>query len=108
MSEGIEHRMSIEDLRTEVRQLWNEQVALADALNSLPETLSDDALMALIHATSIGHHMNLWQAGKAEQNRLGLSVVGPNSETETAYGLWSVIRPALLAARPTTPPRSPQ
>lgn len=103
MNEPYENTLSIEQLRQEVRKLWDEQQAFNQALIDLPEVPPIDAL-GMLASVSMNLSMNLkgfdldlQGIGKALQR--SHEGVPFQCEYETAAGLWSIIRQALLDRR---------
>lgn len=97
--EPYENTLSIERLREECREAWNESMALNNALIELPETLGVDALRAIEHAAMNIREPDMFALGKALQRKHGIDAIPPKTERECAAGLWSIIRAALIAAK---------
>lgn len=95
-----ENTLSLEQLRIEVRRLWDERHAFADAIRDLPEVAPVKALSLLADAamaTTTGplKGRGLSAIGNQLQREHGLDAVPPNSEYEHAAGLWFLIRQGL-------------
>lgn len=89
-------RMTVEQLRQEVRDYAGRWIALIDAFDKLPEVPSP----ALLHVLGdFAKWPSDHERGKEMQRRLRLDAIPPVSECEGGAGVWSVIRAALLAAR---------
>jgi hypothetical protein len=107
-----ENTLSIEELRREVRECWDRELAIANALRDLPEMPPPWVLLFFDRAAKWPEDSNL---GKKIQRELGLDAIPPKSECETGAGVWYRIRQGLLAERPEEPivskrrsiPRSP-
>lgn len=91
----IEDRMSIEELRREVRRCWDTQHTFFDALSELPDVPPHAVLRFL--ADYRGGFPHMWEIGKIEQRDHPWGVVPAKTEYEIAQGLWSIIRDALRA-----------
>lgn len=94
--EPYENTLSVEELRREVRRLWDREHALTAALKALPEVPHWRVLSLLSHAAK-------WpddhEVGKKMQREFGLEAIAPRSEPEGGAGLWHHIRAGILAAR---------
>jgi hypothetical protein len=89
----MEHlTMTTEELRREVRDLWDQKDALNKALRDLPEVPPVDALRAISSAAMNIHYPKVWELGKVLQRKHGLTAVPPKTEYEAAAGLWARIR----------------
>lgn len=98
MSEPYENRLSLEELRREVRRAWNEERALRDALVDLPDIPPREVLWRLSSAAMNIHNLDCLAIGKREQWKRSLDEIPPKCELEAAAGLWVIIRDALRAA----------
>lgn len=96
-----ENTMTIEELRREVRECWDLERALANALRDAPEMPSPWVLLFLSRASKWPEDSNL---GKLLQRKFRLDKIPPKSECETGAGVWYRIRQGLLAPRPETLP----
>lgn len=96
MSEGVEYRMGVDELRRELRQAWDDHYALLDALRDLPEIPSSRVLHILSHAAKWPEDHN---AGKIIQREVGLNAIPPVSECEGGAGVWQRLRAAAIRAQ---------
>ena len=104
----IEDRMTLEELRSEVRRCWDQQSDLAQALEDIPDMPTHNALRLLMHFPK-GCWLHVAGLGKIEQRRLNdltkyefhEQPVPYKSEYESAAGVWVVLREALRAMRET-------
>jgi hypothetical protein len=99
--EPYENSLSIEQLRCEVRELWDLQQDIVSALRDLPEVPPPWVLMFLSRANKWPEDNNL---GKLMQRKYGLDLIPPKSECESGAGVWYRIRQGLLAVRPESIP----
>jgi hypothetical protein len=97
--EPYENTLSLDELRREVRDAWNQSHALNNALLELPEVPPIDAIRAITHAGMNSRNIGAWERGKEIQRKHEWGVVPSKTEYECAVGLWSVIREAIIAAR---------
>lgn len=99
--EPYENRLSIEELRREVRECWDREQMLAEALRDAPEMPHPWLLLFLSRAAKWPEDNNI---GKMLQRRdkLGLDAIPPKSECEGGAGVWYRIRQGLLMPRPET------
>lgn len=109
---NVEDSMTIEELRREVRRLWDTQHAFDDALRNLPEYPSTEALRVLKEAALGSVHSDLSEVGNAlkrkwyDEHKPGPEEsfaawyhscpIPSKTEYEIAAGMWVVIRAALL------------
>lgn len=93
-----ENTLSIEELRREVRLLWDREIALNRDLIDLPEVASLEAMRALFHAAMCTHEPDVGSIGKKMQ-RDHRSAIPLKTEYECAAGLWSLMRAGILAAK---------
>lgn len=91
---NFEDQMSIEDLRREVREQWDQHRQFMHDLAELPDVPDYLTLRHLAHFG--GGFPDMWEIGKAEQ-REHRGKVPYKTEYEIAQGLWSLIRNALRA-----------
>ncbi len=101
-----ENKMSIEELRAEVRLLWDQKHAFDVALNTLPEVPPTRVLWFLSHAgRNFGLNgspaadfdlMAIARELQAKHNTSDHRAVPYKTELELAAGLWSIIRAALI------------
>lgn len=109
---NVEDNMTIEELRREVRRLWDTQHAFDDALRNLPEYPPVGALRVLKEA-ALGSELTVFkplglqlrskwyddnpQPPKTDIAKWIFSCPLPRkTEYEIAAGMWVVIRAALL------------
>lgn len=97
--EPYENTLSIEELRREVRDCWDKELALKHALSELPEVPEPAALRALAHLNVHDPERRYWEAGTALQQR-HRGAVPYKYEYEAAAGLWVYLRLGLLEAAP--------
>jgi hypothetical protein len=95
--EPYENKLTIEELRREVRECWDREQAIVDALRDLPEMAPDWVLIFLSRAGQWPEDNSL---GKLLQRKLGTSAVYPKSECESGAGIWYRIRQGMLMPRP--------
>lgn len=93
--EGIEYRMTEDQLRQALRQAWDQHYAFMEALSELPDVPSHEALRVLVDYR--GGFPDMWEIGKTEQRQHAWGMVPSKTEYEIAQGLWSIIRDALRA-----------
>jgi hypothetical protein len=94
--EPYENTMSLDELRREVRRLWDREHALTKALRELPEVPPWRVLYVL---SSAAKWPDDHEVGKRMQREFGLDAIAPRSEPEGGAGLWHHIRTGVLAAR---------
>ena len=94
--EPYENTLSLEELRREVRQLWDREHALTKALRELPEVPHWRVQYLL---SSAAKWPDDHEVGKRMQREFGLDAIAPRSEPEGGVGLWHHIRAGVLAAR---------
>lgn len=92
-NQPYEDTLSVEQLRREVREAWDDTDALMTALRKLPEVPPYRVLLLLSQAAKDPED---WERGKAMQRALGTEKVFPKSEAESGAGLWWRIRRGLL------------
>lgn len=92
-----ENTLSIEELRREVRECWDREHEIANALRDLPEMPPPWILLFFDRASKWPEDNQL---GKKLQIKLGLDAIPPKSECETGAGVWYRIRQGMLAPRP--------
>jgi hypothetical protein len=97
--EPYENSLSVEELRREVRRLWDANAALTRALIDLPEVPHWRVLWLLRSAGMNTRDPDAYGIGKKLQREHGLDAVTPKTEYECAAGLWSLLRSGVLAAR---------
>ena len=85
LDEPYENTLSIEQLRREVRHLWDTQNALVKALRNRSDVPPYDVLMLLSRAATWPSDNSI---GKRLQRELGSAVVPYKSEAEGGAGLW--------------------
>lgn len=95
-----ENTLSVEELRREVRECWDREHAIADALRDLPEMAPPWILLFFSRASQWPDDSDL---GKKLQRRLGWNAIPPKSECETGAGVWYRIRQGMLQPRPDEP-----
>jgi hypothetical protein len=107
--EPYENRLTIEDLRREVRELWDREAAFVRDLRNLPECPSTDTMRLLSHAGLNFHGIPAWELGKELQRKtravmrdrpidcfdIGQAGVPFKCEYECGAGLWVFIRNAI-------------
>lgn len=98
--EPYENTLSIDELRREVRECWDRERAIANALRDLPEMAPPWILLFLDRAAKWPEDNNL---GKLLQRKLGLEAIPPKSECEGGAGIWYRIRQGMLMDRPAAP-----
>ena len=94
---AYENKMSIDELRREVRECWNRETMLAKALRDPPEMV-DPWLLPFLSRGSKWPNDN--RLGKLLQREMGLDAIPPKSECECGAGVWYRIRQGLLAPHP--------
>jgi hypothetical protein len=97
--EPYENKLSIEELRREVRECWEREQAIVGALRDLPEMPPPWILLFFSQASKWPEDSNL---GKLLQRKLTLEAIPPKSECETGAGVWYRIRQGMLLPRPKT------
>lgn len=90
----LENSLSMDELRREVRELWNRETAFTRDLMAMP-ILPPVATMRLL-SSAARIFPDAWERGKELQR--DHREVPPKTEYECGAGLWSIIRPALAAA----------
>lgn len=95
--EAYEDTLSIEELRREVRECWDREHALIEALQNLSEMAPPWILLFLDRAAKWPEDNDL---GKKLQRKHGLAVIPPKSECEGGAGIWYRIRQGMLMPRP--------
>lgn len=88
--------LSAEQLRNELKYELNRKFAMREAFSELPEVPSPLVLNML---NDFAKFERDWDRGKRMQRDHDIP---PNTECETGAGLWSIIRPALIAAENET------
>lgn len=96
MSEPYENKLSIEELRREVRECWDREQALVEALRDAPEMAPPWILLFLDRAAKYPEDN---QIGKRLQREMGLATIPPKCECEGGAGVWHRIRQGLIAPR---------
>lgn len=96
MSEGVEYRMGVDELRRELRRAWDDHYELLDALRDLPELPPKRVLHTLSHAARWPEDHT---AGKLMQREKGLDAIPPVSECEGGAGVWQRLRAAAIRAQ---------
>lgn len=100
MSETIEpyeNTFTLEELRREVRRMWDNQAELVKALKELPEVPHWRVQRVLGMAAKFPEDASI---GKRLQNEHGLDAIAPKTEYEMGAGLWWRIREGLLPNPP--------
>lgn len=95
--EPYENKLSIEELRREVRECWDREAALIKAMQDLPDVAPPWICLFLDRAAKWPEDNNI---GRLLQRKHGLDAVPPKSECEGGAGVWHRIRQGLLAPRP--------
>ena len=90
--EPYENSLSLEELRREVRRLWDNEAQLVKALRELPEVPHWRVQRVLGRAAKFPEDGNI---GKRLQNEHGLDAIAPKTEYEMGAGLWWRIREGL-------------
>lgn len=98
IDEPLENTMSIDELRREVRNLWNRELALNHDLRDLPAVPSFETMRAICNAAMGTRQPDVFEMGKLLQ-REHSGLVPHKAEYECATGLWSLMRAGILAAR---------
>jgi hypothetical protein len=98
-TQPYENTLTLEELRKEVRRLWDDLSALDDALIELPEVPNWRVQRLLINASMNFRSMDhdVWQIGKQLQRKHGYESVVGKTEYECAVGLWSLLRKGALS-----------
>ena len=96
--EPYENKLTIDELRREVRECWDLQQAIVNALRDAPEVPPPWVLMFLDRASDWSKDKPL---GDLMQRKYGLDAIPPKSECESGAGVWYRIRQGLLQDRPT-------
>jgi hypothetical protein len=94
---NYEDALSIDELRREVRILWDRELALNMDLLNLPEVPSVETLRALTHAAMSIRDPDVKSIGVALQK--AHKGVPYKTEFECAAGLWSLLRSGMIAAK---------
>lgn len=94
--EPYENTLSVDELRREVRECWNREHALIEAIRDAIEMPPPWILVFLSGAGKWPEDKDL---GKSLQRKMGLAVIPPKSECESGAGVWHRIRQGLIAAR---------
>lgn len=92
-----ENTLTIDELRREVRECWDREQAIINALRELPEMAPPWILLFFSRASKWPEDSNL---GKLLQRKLRLAAIPPKSECETGAGVWYRIRQGMLMDRP--------
>lgn len=96
IDEAYVNRMTPEQLRRELIDELEFTFGLMAALRDLPEMPPPFILHRLDEGATWEHH----SLGKQLQRTHSIDVIPPVSECEGGAGLWSIIRAALVAAKP--------
>lgn len=92
-----ENTLTIEQLRREVRECWDREQAIINALRDLPDVAPPWVCIFLSRAGQWPEDKNL---GSLLQRKLSTRVVPPKSECESGAGVWYRIRQGMLMPRP--------
>jgi hypothetical protein len=94
---AYEDTLSPEQLRREVRELWDREAAFERDLNDLPEVPSMETLRLLSCAGMGTHNPDCYWVGKQIQRftEAGKSIPW-KTEYECAAGLWALIRAGII------------
>ncbi len=95
--EPYENQLTIEELRREVRECWDREHAIIEALRGLPEMAPPWILLFFSRASKWPEDSNL---GKMLQRKMTLDAIPPKSECETGAGVWYRIRKGMMAPSP--------
>jgi len=97
--EPYENTLTIDELRREVRSLWDAGRALDQALIDLPEVAPIETLPFFMHAAmhQPKEGPDYWNIGKQLQREH--DGIPFKTEYEFAAGLWKIIRDGILASR---------
>ena len=93
MTEPYENRLSIEQLRCEVRKCWDREHSFTNDIRDLPEIPSRTTMMLLS-----GGSNPWWGIGKDVQFAHPWDTVPAKYECEVGMGRWKVMRDALMQA----------
>lgn len=96
-----ENTLSLEELRREVRECWDREQDIVNALRDVPEMAPPWILLFFSRAAKWPEDNGL---GKLLQRKLGLDAIPPKSECEGGAGIWYRIRQGLIIPRPETIP----
>lgn len=92
-----EYTLSLQELREEVRELWNQHHAFSRDLRNLPPVPSGEVMRMLSSPAMNIHDPDCWEIGKRMQRDPAFRGMIPyKTEYESACGLWSIIRAGLL------------
>lgn len=91
--EPYENKLSIEELRRELRECWDREFAICDAIRDAP--LLPPPWILLFFSQS-GKWPDDYERGKLLQRQRGLDAVPPKTECEIGAGVWSRIRRGLI------------
>ncbi len=94
---NYEDTLTIDELRREVRTLWDRELALNMDLLNLPEVPSIETMRALTHAAMGMCDPDVKPIGCALQR--DHKSIPYKTEYECAAGLWSLLRAGVLAAK---------
>lgn len=100
MSDPYENTMSIERLRQELRECWDRERAIVDALRDLPEMAPPWILLFFDRAAKYPDDNSL---GKKLQQKLPRGAIPYKTECEGGAGVWYRIRQGMLQDRPEEP-----
>jgi hypothetical protein len=100
-----ENRITHEELKREYRRVINAQHAFFDAINTMDEVPSREALWFLIDARAPHAFPDCWSIGKEMQRRIPGSVPW-KTELEIAAGIWTCMREGFLARFPDIAPKA--
>jgi hypothetical protein len=100
--EPYENTLSVERLRVEVRECWDENNAFFRDLVDLPEVPSHETLRFLSDAGMKLPWPETINIGKELQSKHPWGSVPAKTERECAAGLWVMIREGILARRQPT------
>lgn len=94
---NYEDTLSLEELRREVRTLWDREHALTSDLRDLPEIPSIETMRTLTGAGMATRSPDVHSIGcKMRRTHKNIPY---KTEFECAVGLWSLMREGILAAK---------
>ncbi len=93
---GYEQQLTVEELKLELRNAWDQQQSFIEDLIERPEVPSILTLWFLALPAMNHKEVRFYDIGKKLQLKYGLEKIPPKTELECAAGLWTCIRKGLL------------
>lgn len=94
-----EYTLTVEQLRTEVRGLWDQSQTISNAFIKLPEVPPIEFMKMFSNIAMNLHGCDLWEKGKDLQRNNSINKIPTKCEYEVAAGFWVLIRDAIIAER---------